>query len=410
MINKDTNTLSKPTLISFLGKKPHSGYSQTSYQIDDKLYKTAYFGFALAEHVQPGKILLLGTSGSMWDVLIEDHATDTEQESSRLRLMELTQSNSVNETILNEFAPLIEKRLGCAVEMKIIPYARDTSEQIGILAAIANHIQPQEHVIMDVTHGFRHLPMLGLLAAHYLERVKRIEVEGIYYGALDMTQAGKTPVLNLRGLLRTMDWIQAFAAYDASGNYAPFADLLPNEGWSDTECQTLREAAFFERTTNVVKARQKLSSLNQALDRRNGTFLSLFGDELKRRLSWWKPNQRAEWEASLADAYYHQGDYLRASIFTQEACLSDSMPNDQQSEFNDQRETNRKTMQKTDGRFARLSDIRNGMAHGIKGWRQESSKVLQNEQSLRATLGDYIKNWRTLGKSSSQGIKHDNNN
>lgn len=389
------------TLISFLGRNtaaPTTGYREADYQIDGKSYKTPYFGFALAEHVKPTKMLLLGTVGSMWDILIEAHATDGQQEEARLRLMELAQTNNVNEAILLEFAPLIEKRLGCAVEMKIIPYARDTAEQISILATISHHIQAQESVIMDVTHGFRHLPMLGLLAAHYLERVKRIKVDGIYYGALDMTEAGKTPVLNLRGLLQTMDWIQAFAAYDASGNYAPFADLLAKEGWSEPDCQTLREAAFFERTTNVVKARQKLSSLNQALEQRNSTFLSLFGEELKRRLSWWKPTQRAEWEASLANAYYQQGDYLRASIFTQEACLSASMPDDKQGEFNDQREANRKAMQKADGRFERLSVIRNGMAHGVKGWRQESAKVLQSEQALRAILGDFIKNWRTLGK------------
>jgi hypothetical protein len=39
------------------------------------------------------------------------------------------------------------------------------------------------------------------------------------------------------------------------------------------------------------------------------------------------------------------------------------------------------------------------MAHGVKGWRQESAKVLQSEQNLKSTLGDFIKKWRTLGKA-----------
>lgn len=398
--------MTQQLLISFLGKNtsdPTKGYRTARYQIEQHPYPytTPYFGFALTQHLNPAKVLLLGTSGSMWDVLIEAHAEDGQQEEARLHLMELAKANAVTAEVLREFTPLIEKHLGCAVDMRIIPYARNTAEQVGILATIADAVQAGQDVVLDVTHGFRHLPMLGLVAAHYLERVKHVNVHGLYYGALEMTEQDTTPVLDLRGLLQTMDWIQAFAAYDASGNYAPFAELLPQEGWSEPECNTLREAAFFERTTNVVKAKEKLSGLKTALGRRNSAFLRLFGEELQKRLSWWKSPNRADWESDLAKAYYDKGDYLRSSIFTQEACLSASMPNDQQNEFNDQREVNRKIMQKADGRFERLSDIRNGMAHGVKGWRQESAKVLQSEQNLKSTLGDFIKNWRTLGKKQS---------
>lgn len=394
--------MTQPLLISFLGKNtldPIKGYRTANYVIDGQTYTTAYFGFALAQHLRPAKMVLLGTSGSMWDVLIEAHAADGQQEEARLRLLDLAQNNRVDAAILDELAPMIEKHLGCPVEMKIIPYARDTNEQLAILTTIAAAVQPQQEVVLDITHGFRHLPMLGLVAAHYLERVKQVRVQGLYYGALDMSSEGKTPVLDLRGMLQTMEWIRAFAAYDASGNYAPFADMLADEGWSAAECNTLREAAFFERTTNIVKAKEKLSGLKPALERRGSAFLRLFGDELQKRLSWWRSPQRADWEISLAQTYYDKGDYLRASIFTQEACLSASLPANQQNEFSDQREANRTTMQKADGRFLRLSHIRNGMAHGVKGWQQESAKVLQKEQSLRATLGDFIKNWRTLGKT-----------
>jgi CRISPR-associated DxTHG motif protein len=313
--------------------------------------------------------------------------------------MELAQQNAVTESVLHKFAPLIEQHLGLPVDLRIIPYARDTTEQVAIISSIANATLPKQTVILDVTHGFRHLPMLGLVAAHYLERVRQVNVRNLYYGALEMTEHGETPVLDLRGLLQTMDWIQAFAAYDASGNYAHFAPLLANENWSEADCKTLNEAAFFERTTNIVKTREKLSSLKTALGERNSTFLRLFGDELQKRLSWWKLPNRADWESQLGNAYFEKADYLRASIFIQEACLSKAMPVEEQHEYNERRETLRKTMQKTDGRFARLTDLRNGMAHGVKGFRQASSKVLKNESTLRATLGDFVKNWQTLGKT-----------
>ena len=391
----------QPTLISFLGKSTltDTGYRKASYQIDDNIYETAYFGFALTEHIKPKKIILLGTAGSMWDVLIEAHAEDDDAENHRLKLLDLAEKQQVDESILQEVTPIIEKHLNCEVEMKIIPYARTTEEQIGILSTIASSIPDNESIIMDVTHGFRHLPMLGMLAAHYLERIKNAQVEGIYYGALEMTENNKTPVLNLKGLLQTMNWIQAITAYDASGNYGHFVEPLRQVGWTENECNNLHQAAFFERTTNIAKAKEKLSTINQALDKRNSSFLTLFGDVLQKRLSWWKKGSRAEWESTLAKDYFDRGDYLRSSIFLQEACVSNTLPKDQQGDFTE-REDSRKKMQKysRDSKFNMLTAMRNGMAHGIKGGWAAAMKPLKTEPALRATLGDMIKNWKQLGK------------
>jgi hypothetical protein len=96
--------MSTPLLISFLGKNtadPIKGYRQANYKIDQQTYPTAYFGFALTRHLNPAKVLLLGTSGSMWDVLIEAHAEDGQQEDARLHLMELAKANAVTAEVLH---------------------------------------------------------------------------------------------------------------------------------------------------------------------------------------------------------------------------------------------------------------------------------------------------------------------
>lgn len=401
----------QPTLISFLGKSAltKQGYRKANYQIDDKSYETSYFGFALTEHIKPKKIILLGTAGSMWDVLIEAHAEDDDAENRRLTLLDLAEKQQVDESILQEVTPIIEKHLNCEVEMKIIPYARTTEEQIGILSSIANSIPENESIIMDVTHGFRHLPMLGMLAAHYLERIKNAQVEGIYYGALEMTVNDETPVLNLKGLLQTMNWIQAITAYDASGNYNHFTGLLKQEGWSDIECNNLHQAAFYERTTNIIKAKEKLSSINQALDKQESSFLKLFGEELQKRLSWWRKDSRADWEANLANTYFKRGDYLRSSIFLQEACISNNLHQSLCGNFKE-RENKRKEMQRKDNIFKKLAHLRNSMAHGVKGqYKSKAEKPLKDENILKSTIGDMIKNWKSLGKKDQNKTKSKKN-
>ena len=67
------------TLISFLGKGQNGlGYRDTNYHFfDEDLYENQkYIGIALADKINPSKIILLGTSGSMWDVFLEQGADD----------------------------------------------------------------------------------------------------------------------------------------------------------------------------------------------------------------------------------------------------------------------------------------------------------------------------------------------
>lgn len=59
------------TLVSFLGKGQHnSGYQDTDYIFDDgDVYAhQKYIGLALQKKLEADKVILLGTSSSMWDV------------------------------------------------------------------------------------------------------------------------------------------------------------------------------------------------------------------------------------------------------------------------------------------------------------------------------------------------------
>ena len=64
------------TLISFLGKGKETGghYRTASYQFPDGLRTLPFFGMALTEYLKPARLLLVGTSSSMWDVFFEHEA------------------------------------------------------------------------------------------------------------------------------------------------------------------------------------------------------------------------------------------------------------------------------------------------------------------------------------------------
>jgi hypothetical protein len=63
------------TLVSFLGKVPKERggqYKTAHYHFEDGYQEpTSFFGLALQHYLKPDRLVILGTTGSMWDVLIE---------------------------------------------------------------------------------------------------------------------------------------------------------------------------------------------------------------------------------------------------------------------------------------------------------------------------------------------------
>ncbi|MCM8611165.1 TIGR02221 family CRISPR-associated protein [Accumulibacter sp.] len=378
------------TLISFLGKgrlDPQTGYRSATYRFADGSARTAaFFGLALREHLRPARLVLVGTAGSMWDVFFERQGFDDE---AVLHLIEATAAGTVDQGLLELPRRHLEQRLGIPVDCLLIPYARDAAEQSEILHALAGSVQPGERLSLDVTHGFRHLPMLALVAARYLQRVVGVKVEELYYGALEMTTGeGETPVLRLGGLLAMLDWVEALATYEKDGDYGVFAPLLAADGMSQGQADLLARAAYFERTSNPVRARETLTSVFAAVEAHRGPLARLFGDTLTKRIDWFRRGRREDWELALADAYRERRDYLRAATFTYEAIVTRAC-NEHSFDANDfdRRSEAYQQARKTMPAARRLEYLRNALAHGVRPRAEEDMRTLDDEKCLRSKLG-----------------------
>ncbi|RDE50645.1 MAG: TIGR02221 family CRISPR-associated protein [Candidatus Accumulibacter meliphilus] len=377
------------TLISFLGKgqaDPQTGYRTANYRFDDGFSRRVpFFGLALAEYLKPDRLVLVGTASSMWDVFFHREGADDE---AVLQLMAAVETGEVDQDMLELPRRQLSERLGVAVDCLLIPYARDAAEQAGILRLLAAVVPPAEELYIDVTHGFRHLPMLALVAARYLARVVGVKVQELYYGAFEMTTPeGETPVLRLGGLLAMLDWVDALASYDKDGDYGAFSPLLAADGMEKGRADLLARAAYFERTNNPVKAREKLNSVFPSVEAHRGPLGELFGETLAKRISWFRAPMRNDWELTLADAYRERGDYLRAATFMYEAFVTGACnvrrvnPN----EFRERDEA-RSGAREAQPAFRELENLRNAMAHGVRPRAAQEARTLDDESALRATL------------------------
>jgi len=379
------------TLISFLGKgqaDKKTGYRTARYQFDDTVREVPYFGLALAEHIQPERLILIGTAGSMWDVFFEQQGAPDEQ---ILDLIDAVNEQRVDEALLEQHEKRLTEKLGRPVKCLLIPYARDEGEQVAVLGQLAGSVEQNEHIVLDVTHAFRHLPMLALVAARYLAHVSGVSIKGIYYGALEMTPPdGATPVLRLDGMLRLLDWVEALATYDKDGDYGVFASLLTDDGLPRDKAEQLRSASFFERSSNPVKAREAIGGVFPGIEAHQGALAALFMDSLKKRIAWFRGASRHEWELALADAYLARRDYVRTAIFlyeafvTRAACLQELDHNDYP-----QREEAWKAAKQDNKPARKLEYLRNALTHGIKPGDDEVARWIQDEDTLKNRLKEF---------------------
>lgn len=385
------------TLISFLGKgraDAKTGYRTATYRFDDGFVRTVpFFGLALTEFLQPDRLVLVGTPGSMWDVFFDREGA----EGDTIELIEAIEQSRVDSALLAKHSSRLERELGVPVQCVLIPFARDTVEQIEVLTLLAAQVSEGENLCLDVTHSFRHLPMLALVAARYLSHVSKVKVSELYYGALEMTpDGGETPVLRLSGLLHMLDWVEALATYDKDGDYGVFAALLAADGMEPNRAALLEKAAFFERTSNPVKAREALSSVFPSIEQHRGGLSDLFRGELIKRINWFREPERHQWEASLARASLDRQDYLRAAMFMFESVSTRAVNYEMRGNPNDH--ADRKEAygqlkgQRTDAKT--LEYLRNALAHGLRSpERDYKSKsdmacemALQNRENLARTL------------------------
>ena len=377
------------TLISLIGKSkadPQTGYRKAHYSFEPGFSRTvSFFGLALLDYAKPERLILAGTAGSMWDVFFEHQQTDDE---TALALMDAVEKEAVTAPMLAIHEQRLSEKLGIPVQCLLISYARDEAEQSTILTDLAEHLAPGENIILDVTHGFRHLPMLALVAARYLARVRGVQVQEVYYGAHEMTDkaTAQTPVLRLSAMLHMLDWVDALAVYEHSGNYGIFAPLLQQDGMPAQHANLLAQAAYFERSGNPVQAKQSLSGAHNHVRNHPGPLGQLFKTTLTEHIGWFRQGNRADWELALADRYLARQDYLRTITYLCEAYISRATEKfgGNVNQFEDRERAFIGADKNQDVWL--LKHLRNAMTHGVRSDNRDAKPLLQDQQKLDKKL------------------------
>ena len=235
------------------------------------------------------------------------------------------------------------------VQLKVLDYARNLSDQVDIIARIDNATKGATAVTIDVTHGLRYMPLLGSLATYVVGTTRSafvaktgtpVAIKGVWYGALDLKKPDDigqeiAPAIDVGGLSRIVDWLAAFKNFEWDGDFSAFAEPLKKGDDDEQEAgKLLAEAAFFERLGRFDGAEMKFHIFDekiQAILKRAPAahgLIGLFKSELSKRIALSGLSGEALYKHQCELAWHHLNheDVVHAAIWGREAAVTPHYP------------------------------------------------------------------------------------
>lgn len=382
------------TLVTFLGRtaRPESGYPAVDYKFPDGSHERAAFvGYSLARKERPDRLVVMGTPASMWDQLLE--GVPAEDPDLQMQLMQAVDDGQVEAVALEALERILSAAQGREVVLRLIPAALRESEQVELLSSLVEAAEGSDEVSLDVTHGYRHLPMLIMMAALYLREARpEMRIGHLWYAALDASQQSGS-VHDLSGVLHIADWLSALRRSELTGDYGEVARLIRDPGLAED----LELGGFMESIHQGQQAKSRLRRARTRLaEHPLGGAGALFQPILEERTAWVTHQHLYQRQRMHALNALDRGDCLRAALYGFEAYVTKLVrehgspvadPNNQ-----DVREQSRKEYEQNGPAnpgwraYKQLRDLRNVLAHGNRAREDAVQTALASPGAMREML------------------------
>ncbi|AFC23187.1 TIGR02221 family CRISPR-associated protein [Saprospira grandis] len=226
----------KKVFISFLG---YSAYRKVTYQFEN----TAVYGAEKQSSHYASRAILELNILKNWDPEIDEiyffttemaktHCFD--KRVAKINYDDLTQNIYASENeeggIGETLALLKEEGKIGHFEAVTIPDGFTESEMWEIFKAIEEKVDSNSELYMDVTNGYRFLPMLALSLINYLASVKDCIPKGLFYGNFEAGRGKSiTPIQVLNNIIELGQWTDAVEMFTKASYPDELANLIKKE-------------------------------------------------------------------------------------------------------------------------------------------------------------------------------------
>jgi CRISPR-associated Csx2 family protein len=148
---------------------------------------------------------------------------------------------------------------GFEVTIHRIPEGKNEDEVWEIVRRVTDATVGSDAVVADVTHAFRHIPMVIFSALALVSARGKATIQGIYYGAYETKLDGKVPILSLSPLIDLLDGYHAVRQFRETGDGRRIGELLDRLNarmWR----ASVGSDAFSDLTKGILKVGVSLGS------------------------------------------------------------------------------------------------------------------------------------------------------
>ena len=144
-----------------------------------------------------------------------------------------------------------------------IPEGRSEKEIWDTVVNIVEKLPKDAEIIIDITYGFRTLPLLALQSALLAEEMGEVSISGVFYGAREAAAPGaaETPFFDMTPLLDIQKWSRALGDLRRFSYTNPLLELLKGT----LEPVFREDQKVFEKPKNLSSLAGHLENVGRAL-------------------------------------------------------------------------------------------------------------------------------------------------
>ncbi len=320
-------------LISSLGtgsinKDSDEDYKKTIYKIDGKEYPEVLTSKVLIEHLKIEKVFFIGTNKSMWDNIYyhfngeDENYLDTlsQKKEKGLRLDDLKEVNSCLDNYLKTDS---SKSL-------LIEYKDNNEDEVWknfeYLLEIKNYLKDEDEIYLDITHGFRYMPILNIFLLEFLTTfaTPKINIKGVFYG---MFSDKYSEIIDFKIFFDLLEWSKAVHMFKHNANADKLILLLSQDSDHNDVAKVLTQFSNNLQLANMSSLWQFIKDANKkvkALKNSNNKIIQLLSDELVDIVQKLDQETQSKFQFELSKWLYENKNYALSYIALYEAVITRS--------------------------------------------------------------------------------------